>query len=102
MIKALPPEIYSKVAPHPYVSSLAYRIALVASGALDATFVKPSSHDWDLSAADLILEEAGGSIVDGAMRRPHYAGPDPRRGPLAAGSGRLLEIMAGVVAEIRE
>jgi myo-inositol-1(or 4)-monophosphatase len=102
MIKALPPEIYSKVAPHPYVPSLAYRIALVASGALDATFVKPSSHDWDLAAADLILEEAGGSIVDGAMRRPHYAGPDPRRGPLAAGSGRLLEIMAGVVAEIRE
>jgi myo-inositol-1(or 4)-monophosphatase len=54
------------------------------------------------AAADLILAEAGGSIVDGALQRPHYAGPDPRRGPLAAGSGPLLEIMAGVVAELIE
>lgn len=102
MMQALPPETYARVAPHPYVPSLAYRLALVASGALDATFIKPASHDWDLAAADVILAEAGGSIVDGFMRRPYYAGPDPRRGPLAAGSGRLLEIMAGVVAEIEE
>jgi len=102
MLKALPPDVYSRVTPHPYIPSLAYRIALVASGALDATFVKPSSHDWDLAAADVILQEAGGLVVDGAMQRPHYAGPDPRRGPLAAGSGRLLEVMAGVVARLVE
>ena len=100
MINRLPAEIRARVTPHPYVPSLAYRIALVASGALDATFVKPASHDWDLAAADVILSEAGGQIVDGAMKRPHYAGPNPRRGALAAGSGGLLEIMAGVVAEL--
>ncbi|WEX08425.1 3'(2'),5'-bisphosphate nucleotidase CysQ [Chelativorans sp. AA-79] len=102
MMRALPPEVYARVTPHPYVPSLAYRVALVASGGLDATFVKPASHDWDLAAADVILAEAGGSVVDDMLRRPHYAGPDPRRGALAAGSGRLLEIMAGVVADIRE
>jgi myo-inositol-1(or 4)-monophosphatase len=102
MMKGLPPEVYARVTPHPYVPSLAYRLALVASGSLDATFIKPASHDWDLAAADLILAEAGGSIVDGALQRPHYAGPNPRRGPLAAGSGQLLEIMAGVVAELIE
>ena len=34
------------------------------SGQLDATFVKANSHDWDLAAADLVLSEAGGSVVD--------------------------------------
>lgn len=102
MMVGLPPDIRARVVPHAYVPSLAYRIALVARGALAATFIKPDSHDWDLAAADVILAEAGGSIVDGAMRRPLYAGPDPRRGPLAAGHGWLLEIMARLVAEVRE
>jgi len=102
MLQGLPPDVYARVTPHPYIPSLAYRIAMVAGGALDATFIKPASHDWDLAAADVILSEAGGSVVDGTGKRPHYAGPNPRRGPLAAGSGRLLEIMADVVADIRE
>ncbi|WP_028034034.1 3'(2'),5'-bisphosphate nucleotidase CysQ [Chelativorans sp. J32] len=102
MIKALPPEIYARVTPYPYVPSLAYRIALVASGVLDATFVKSRSHDWDLAAADVILQEAGGIIIGEAMQRPHYAGPDPRRGALVAGSGRLLEVMADVTAVLEE
>lgn len=101
MMKELPPAVYARVTPHPYVPSLAYRIGLVACGALDATFIKPASHDWDLAAADLILSEAGGSIVDGTGRRPHYAGPDPRLGPLAAGSGELLQVMARVVSDLR-
>ena len=37
---------------------------MVADGSLDASFVKPNSHDWDLAAADLILREAGGSLLD--------------------------------------
>ena len=46
-----------------YVPSLAYRIAQVAAGNLDATFIKQDSHDWDLAAADLILSRAGGALV---------------------------------------
>lgn len=102
MMSGLPPDFYARVAPHPYVPSLAYRLAMVADGRLDATFIKPSSHDWDVAGADIILSEAGGSIVDGARQRPRYAGTNPRLGPLAAGSGRLLEVMADVLAHIRE
>lgn len=102
MIKHLPPELYSRVVPHAYVPSLAYRLAMVARGSLDATFIKPASHDWDLAAADIILAEAGGSIVDGAFQRPHYAGPDPRRDALAAGHGGLLKAMVDVVANIQD
>lgn len=51
-----------------HVPSLAYRLAMVADGRIDATLVKRNSHDWDLAAADLILARAGGGLVtlDGA------------------------------------
>lgn len=81
-----------------YVPSLAYRIAMVASGELDGTFVRPNSHDWDLAAADLILRRAGGAILTETGAPPVYAGHDPRHGALVAGSGRLLDDMAAVIA----
>ncbi len=46
-----------------HVPSLAYRLAMVADGRIDATLVKRNSHDWDLAAADLILSRAGGALV---------------------------------------
>ncbi len=83
-----------------YVPSLAYRLAMVASGALDATFIKPNSHDWDLAAADLILGEAGGRLVDPGGRALAYAGERPVHGALAAGSGPLLDSLVGAIASI--
>jgi myo-inositol-1(or 4)-monophosphatase len=41
----------------------ALQIAYVASGFLDA-FISIRSHPWDVAAGHLILEEAGGEIVD--------------------------------------
>ncbi|MGJ7040694.1 myo-inositol-1(or 4)-monophosphatase [Shinella sp. BE166] len=46
-----------------HVPSLAYRLAMVADGRIDATLVKRNAHDWDLAAADLILARAGGALV---------------------------------------
>lgn len=100
MINKLPPQLLTRITPHGYIPSLAYRIALVARGTLDATFVRPASHDWDLAAADLLLSEAGGQIIDASMRRPLYAGADPKLGSLAAGSGDILRPMAKVLAEL--
>ncbi len=73
-----------------HVPSLAIRIAMIAAGELDATFVKANSHDWDLAAADMVLEMAGGGVRDSAGGILSYAGPDPRRGLLVAGSEPLL------------
>jgi len=82
----------------PYIPSLAYRIAMVAEGALDATFIKPGSHDWDLAAAELILTEAGGRLYEPTGRRPTYASANPRHGALVAGSGLLLQSMVEALA----
>jgi myo-inositol-1(or 4)-monophosphatase len=82
----------------PYIPSLAYRVAMVAAARIDATFVKPNSHDWDLAAVDLILGEAGGMVLNSRGERPYYGGPNPTHGALVAGSGPLLGLLARVVA----
>lgn len=97
LVERLPAE-YRPPRPHAYVPSLAYRVAMLARGAIDGTFVKANSHDWDLAAADLILAEAGGRVVDAQGRVLRYAGADPSHGLLAAGSGPLLAEMVKVIA----
>lgn len=49
---------------HPRIGSLALRLCRVANGALDAAFAGGNSHDWDLAAADLIVQEADGRMSD--------------------------------------
>lgn len=98
MIEATPARWRDRFSVASYIPSLAYRVAMVASGALDASYVKPNSHDWDLAAADLILRQAGGRLVDARGSAPSYAGKIPVHGALVAGSGPLLEAMTGVIA----
>jgi myo-inositol-1(or 4)-monophosphatase len=71
---------------------------MISAGRLDATFVKPNAHDWDLAAADLILSEAGGRVVDESGRQPIYGNAVTSHEALAAGSGALLEAMTGELA----
>ncbi|MER8434503.1 3'(2'),5'-bisphosphate nucleotidase CysQ [Mesorhizobium caraganae] len=98
LIDRMPAEWQSRVHRAAHIPSLAYRLAMVANGTLDATFVKPNAHDWDIAAADLILREAGGAVLDGHRRAPLYAGEVIRHGALVAGSGKLLTVLAGVIA----
>jgi myo-inositol-1(or 4)-monophosphatase len=44
-------------------NSIAYRMALVASGAFDAAITLSPKHDWDVAAGDLIVSEAGGRVT---------------------------------------
>ena len=48
----------------PKIPSLAWRFASVAAGWLDIGLASPQAHEWDIAAADLILHEAGGCLVD--------------------------------------
>ncbi|GHD14053.1 3'(2'),5'-bisphosphate nucleotidase CysQ [Tianweitania populi] len=87
--------------PVTYVPSLAYRVAMVARGEIDGTFVKPDSHDWDLAGADCILHEAGGKVVDATGEPLVYATANSKHGALAAGSGPLLAKMTVILAKFR-
>jgi myo-inositol-1(or 4)-monophosphatase len=48
---------------HPRIGSLALRLCRVAHGSLDAAFAGGQSHDWDLAAANLIVQEANGNMT---------------------------------------
>ncbi len=47
-----------------WVNSVAYRMALVAAGRTDATLSLSRKHDWDLAAAELLVQEAGGQVTN--------------------------------------
>ncbi|WGR95489.1 3'(2'),5'-bisphosphate nucleotidase CysQ [Bradyrhizobium sp. ISRA435] len=48
---------------YPQIGSLALRLCRVAQGHLDAAFAGGQSRDWDLAAANLIVQEADGKMT---------------------------------------
>lgn len=72
--------------PEPKPNATLYRLALVATGSWDASFVLFRKSDWDLAAGALLVEEAGGLATthDGEAFRFNQAVP-AQRSMLAAG-----------------
>lgn len=91
-LSSIPLEYYG------FVSSLAYRFALVAAGEIDAAIARPGAYDWDLAAADLLVHEAGGCLADLSGNRPRYNGPDGRHPALVAATPELSDPIAALVA----
>ncbi|OKO71661.1 3'(2'),5'-bisphosphate nucleotidase CysQ [Bradyrhizobium sp. AS23.2] len=80
---------------HPRIGSLALRLCRVADGALDAAFAGGNSHDWDLAAADLIVQEADGRMSDLSGDPILYNRREVTHGVLvAAGRDRHASIVA--------
>tara|TARA_B100000963_G_scaffold356749_1_gene377534 strand:- start:1933 stop:2718 length:786 start_codon:yes stop_codon:yes gene_type:complete len=46
------------------IGSIAYKIALVAKGKIDIAISLTKKNDWDLAAADLLIREAKGKIME--------------------------------------
>jgi myo-inositol-1(or 4)-monophosphatase len=73
----------------PRIPSLALRFARVAEGSLDAGMASTNACDWDIAAADIILQEAGGRLIDPQGVQPLYNRPATRHGLLGAAPGQL-------------
>ncbi len=58
-----------------FIPSLAYRLALVATGELDGAFARGGASEWDVAAADLILEESGCKLTDADQKTIKYNRP---------------------------
>ena len=54
------------------MGSIAYKIALVAKGSVDIALSFTKKNDWDLAAADLLINEAGGEIKSIAGQKINY------------------------------
>ncbi len=72
-----------------WVNSVAYRLALVACGEADATISLSAKYEWDLAAAAVLVEEAGGVITDHRGETQCYNRVSPRFPSLVA-SGKAL------------
>jgi len=79
---------------HPRIGSLALRLCRVAEGRLDAAFAGGQSRDWDLAAANLIVQEANGNMTALAGDRILYNRREVTHGVLvAAGRDRHASII---------
>jgi myo-inositol-1(or 4)-monophosphatase len=89
-LSALPEEIEL----HPRIGSLALRLCRVADGSLDAAFAGGQSRDWDLAAANLIVQEADGRMTALSGDAISYNRRDVVHGVLvAAGRDRHARIV---------
>ncbi|MEQ8266399.1 MAG: 3'(2'),5'-bisphosphate nucleotidase CysQ [Parvibaculum sp.] len=82
-------------------NSVAYRIALVASGQADATIALNGKSDWDLAAADLILHEAGGRMTTHSGEIFLYNRASTRHPSLLAAGPALYDALFARVGAIR-
>jgi myo-inositol-1(or 4)-monophosphatase len=79
---------------HPRIGSLALRLCRVAQGSLDAAFAGGQSRDWDLAAANLIVQEANGNMSALSGDRILYNRREVTHGVLvAAGRDRHARIV---------
>lgn len=75
----------------PYCASLALRLAAVATGEIDVAIAGADAADWDLAAADLLVQEAGGVCVDEAGKQPCYEQVPFRHPRLIASNPKLVQ-----------
>lgn len=80
------------------VPSLACRFVFLAEGRFDVAIASSNAHDWDLAAADLILERAGGSLTGADGNKLRYNRATPRHPPLFGSALSLHPALLGLVA----
>jgi myo-inositol-1(or 4)-monophosphatase len=80
---------------YPRIGSLALRLCRVAQGSLDAAFAGGQSRDWDLAAANLIVQEADGNMTTLSGETIIYNQREVTHGVLvAAGRDRHASIVS--------
>ena len=72
------------------IGSIAYKIALVAKGEIDIAISLTKKNDWDLAAADLIIREAHGTIMDTNGKKIIYNTQDLKINSIMAANDSII------------
>ncbi len=83
------------------ISSMAYKLALVACGRFDAAVTLWPKSEWDVAAADLLVREAGGRATDADGAGFTYNRAHPGFRAIVAAGPRLHDALLGRLATIR-
>jgi myo-inositol-1(or 4)-monophosphatase len=81
------------------VGSIAYRLAKVAGGDGDGTLTFRTIHEWDICAGVLMVEEAGGLVVDGEGRKMRFNRELPKHRGVVAANARLTSGLQALWAD---
>lgn len=81
------------------VGSIAYRLAKVAGGDGDATITFRTIHEWDICAGVLMVQEAGGKVVDGSGATMKFNRELPKHRGVVAANGLLAGGLQGMWAD---
>lgn len=83
------------------IGSIAYRLAVVAAGAADATMALSTKSDWDIAGGEIIAREAGALVTrhDGSAFR--YNGPTTHQPSLVAAAPGLYPALSARVSAIK-
>ena len=87
----------SGILPVAKIPSLAHRLCKVADASLDIGLASKQAHDWDIAAAHLIIERAGGRFTDFAGVTPSYNRETTVHGNLVAAPAASFD---AVLAEL--
>ena len=82
-------------------ASIAYRMALVAAGEFDAMVSLSKKSDWDLAAADLLVQEAGGRVTTGTGMALVYNTALPEQESVIGANPLLHEKLMTRLKELR-
>jgi myo-inositol-1(or 4)-monophosphatase len=80
------------------VGSVAYKLALVAAGLVDATWTLVPKHEWDIAAGVALLQAAGGSAYSLEGKPPSFNKKDPLLSGLIAHTPGLLSDVRVILA----
>lgn len=84
-----------------WVNSIAYRLALAAAGLCDGTVSLSRKSDWDLAAAHLLVQEAGGIVSTHTGAAINYNRPDPSHPSVVAAGPALHAALVARTARHR-
>ncbi len=84
------------------LGSLAYKLALVAAGRFDGYLSWRRTHDWDIAAALLLLEEAGAVASDARGAPLELNRPEPTHAGILAAPPALHRALLHATAEAFE
>jgi myo-inositol-1(or 4)-monophosphatase len=73
------------------VGSIAFRLAKVAGGDGDGTLTFRNIHEWDVCAGTLIVEEAGGKVIDSHGQALLFNGHDAKYHGIVAANEKLSD-----------
>ncbi|MCS6986640.1 MAG: hypothetical protein NZM40_04280 [Sphingomonadaceae bacterium] len=82
-------------------NSQALRMALVASGEAHGMVDGRATHEWDVAAASLIVEAAGGRVTDREGVPFRFNKPRPQVAGIVAATPALHEPLARRLADLR-